>query len=119
MALVAATSERWYPSTFLRSNLRDSRFHDFLNEADRQWLVQREVDGPFGLGEVFQFSLKSFDDRSRREQAAMVGKRCIPHEHLFALESGNPVADGLGGVSRDGRAKRLAHLVQSAAARLA
>jgi hypothetical protein len=32
-------------SPFLAFNLRDSRFHEFLDERDGQWLVRGEVNG--------------------------------------------------------------------------
>src|SRR5450631_4726206 len=91
--------------------LGDPRLHKFLNECSRQWLVRGEVDSSFGGREALKFILEGFDNRGRREQTAVVRKRGEPHEHSFAFERGNPIADGFGGLRRCSGPYRRAQLV--------
>src|SRR5271169_665495 len=96
---------------FLAFDLRNPCFHQFPNKCCRQWLVIRELDGPFGRGEAVKFVLKRFDNRGSGEQTAVVRKRGEPHQHSFVLERRNPIAYGLGGLrwhsGLNGRAKLL------------
>lgn len=76
--------------------LSDARFHQFLDQCDRQRLFDGEVDGPFGCGEVLKLGFELFDYGSGWEQAAVIGKRGEPDEHSFILECRNSVADDFG-----------------------
>src|SRR5713226_3082276 len=96
--------------------LRQARLHYPFQQSGRQRLVQREMDGPFGGGDVFEFVLERFDHgQTSGEQTAMVRKRGVPHQRSFVLEGRNPIADSLGGVRWQSRPNRRAHLVQRAA----
>ena len=47
---------------FLALDLRDSRFHQFLNKRSWERLVRGEVDGPFGCGEALKFVIGSINE---------------------------------------------------------
>jgi hypothetical protein len=103
---------------FLAFVLREPRLHEFFDQWSRQWLVRREVDGPFGCGEPLQFVLERLDHRRSREQTAMVRKRSDPHQRpSFVFECRYPVADGLGGFRRHSGPNRSANFVQCAVGR--
>ena len=42
--------------------LGETGFHDFLDQGNREGLVQGEVDGPFGGGEDFKLVLELLDN---------------------------------------------------------
>src|SRR3979490_1691099 len=73
--------------------LRDARLQQFLNQRSRQRFVQWELYGPFRYPIPRKFVLKIFDHRRGREQAAVLRKRRIPHQHFLRLERRNLVAD--------------------------
>ena len=100
---------------FLAFLLRDPRLHQFLDKCNRQRLVQREMDGPFGGGETLKFFLKRFDNCGSGEQASVVRKRSEPHQHSVVTERRNPIADGLGSLGWHSGPNRGADLVQGAA----
>jgi len=74
------------------------------------------VDGTFGYRITFKFILERFDNRGRREQAAVIRKRPEPNQDSFILEGWNPVTDGLGRLRWHSGRNRRANFVQSAAA---
>src|SRR5262249_57674975 len=72
---------------------RNSRFHEILDEGDRQRLVQRELDRAFGYLEPRELVLEHFDSRTGREQAAVIVERGGPDDDAGASERGHAVAD--------------------------
>jgi hypothetical protein len=76
---------------FLAFVLLHPCLHQSLDKRSRQPFVRRELNGPFGYYEAFQFLFKRFDNRGRGEQTAMFRKRGIPYQHSFVLERGNSI----------------------------
>jgi len=84
------------PQISVLAGLSDARFHKLLYQCSRQRLIDGEVDGSFGGAKAFEFGFELFDYGSSGEQAAVIGKRGVPHQHSFILESRNSVADDFG-----------------------
>lgn len=96
----------------------DSPLYQFLYQGFWQFLVDREVNGSFAGSEALQCVFERLDDRGSWKQAAMIGKSCIPHQHLLMSESRNTIADDLHSLCGYSRADALAHLVQLPSCRL-
>ncbi len=102
---------------FFAFDVSDSRFHQFFDKRCGQRLVHRELDGPFGGGEAFQFVFERFDNRCCGEQTTVVRKCSEPCQDPFVLDGRNSMADRLGSVGWRRGANRRANLVQGAAGR--
>jgi hypothetical protein len=103
---------------FLAFVLRDPRLHQFLHKCSRQWLVRREVDGPFGCGEALKLALERLYHGRSREQTTVVRKRGEPHQRSIVFECRYPAADGFGSLRWHSGPNRSTNLVQSASGKL-
>src|SRR5215468_1592007 len=64
---------------------------------------------------MFKFILECFNDRARGKQAAMVGKRCVPHQDFLVLERRHSIADNFNGVGGYNGANSGANFIQRTA----
>src|ERR1700722_7948107 len=96
------------------SNLRHSRLHHFLNQCRRQRLVRRKLYSPLRHRKSRKLISKLLNHRRGREQAAMLRKPRVPHQHLLRLERRNLVTDYLHSFRSHRRPNHRAHLLQSA-----
>src|SRR5208283_188301 len=99
-------------AVFLACLLSQARPDQLLHRGGRQRFVQGEADGAFGCGEVLKFVFEGgHHGQTHGEQTAVVRKRGESQECAFVSESGNPIADVLGGLGRDDGANRRANFV--------
>ena len=95
--------------------MRDAGFDHFLDERRGKGLVGGELDGAFGNGIALELIAKSGDDRSGGEEAAVLGKRGVPHKHAIVAERRDAVAEDFGRSGWNRRTNRCADFLQGAA----
>ena len=105
------------PLAFLFDHL-DPHPHHLLHQSARQRSVHGKLNGPLRQRIALQLLPECLDHRACREEAAMLRKPRIPHQHFLPPHCRNPVADDLGRPCGRRRPYRRAHLRERPSPRL-